>query len=212
MFTVRDDGTSVVVGLEVGADDYISKPFRPQELVSRMRAHLRRQRLASKAVPAKHKKLEFLGLEVDLFGRRVLAGSEEVVLRAKEFDVLAFLATSPGRVYSREQIMAHLWVGNFYGEVRPAAFTATMIPVIQDLAEAEGLSEEEVRPLWWYLALGADFGGNLTLIGASANVVVAGMSERAGQRISFVKFMLYGIPVTLLSLAVATVYVLVRYY
>jgi Na+/H+ antiporter NhaD/arsenite permease-like protein len=98
------------------------------------------------------------------------------------------------------------------GVVDNIPFTATMIPVIQDLAKAEGLSEEEVRPLWWSLALGADFGGNLTLIGASANVVVAGMSERAGQRISFVKFMLYGIPVTLVSLAVATVYVLVRYY
>jgi Na+/H+ antiporter NhaD/arsenite permease-like protein len=98
------------------------------------------------------------------------------------------------------------------GIVDNIPFTATMIPVIQDLAKAEELSEEEVRPLWWSLALGADFGGNLTLIGASANVVVAGMSERAGQRISFVKFMLYGIPVTLVSLVVATVYVLVRYY
>jgi Na+/H+ antiporter NhaD/arsenite permease-like protein len=98
------------------------------------------------------------------------------------------------------------------GIVDNIPFTATMIPVIQDLAKAEGLSEEEVRPLWWSLALGADFGGNLTLIGASANVVVAGMSERAGQKISFVRFMLYGIPVTLVSLAVATVYVLVRYY
>jgi Na+/H+ antiporter NhaD/arsenite permease-like protein len=98
------------------------------------------------------------------------------------------------------------------GIVDNIPFTATMIPVIQDLAKAEGLSEEEVRPLWWSLALGADFGGNLTLIGASANVVAAGMSERAGQRISFVKFMLYGIPVTLVSLVVATVYVLVRYY
>ena len=98
------------------------------------------------------------------------------------------------------------------GIVDNIPFTATMIPVIQDLAEAEGLSDEEVRPLWWSLALGADFGGNLTLIGASANVVVAGMSERAGQKISFIKFMLYGIPVTLVSLVVATVYVLVRYY
>ncbi len=98
------------------------------------------------------------------------------------------------------------------GIVDNIPFTATMIPVIQDLAKAEGLSEEQVRPLWWSLALGADFGGNLTLIGASANVVVAGMSERAGQRISFVKFMLYGIPVTLVSLAIATVYVVVRYY
>jgi Na+/H+ antiporter NhaD/arsenite permease-like protein len=98
------------------------------------------------------------------------------------------------------------------GIVDNIPFTATMIPVIQDLAKAEGLSDEEVRPLWWSLALGADFGGNLTLIGASANVVVAGMSERAGQKISFVRFMLYGIPVTLVSLVVATVYVLVRYY
>jgi di/tricarboxylate transporter len=87
-----------------------------------------------------------------------------------------------------------------------------MIPVIQGLAEAEGLSEAQTRPLWWSLALGADFGGNLTLIGASANVVVAGMSERAGQRISFFRFLTYGIPVTLLTLAIATIYVLVRYY
>jgi Na+/H+ antiporter NhaD/arsenite permease-like protein len=98
------------------------------------------------------------------------------------------------------------------GIVDNIPFTATMIPVIKDLAEAENLSRAQVEPLWWSLALGADFGGNLTLIGASANVVVAGMSERAGQRISFLKFMLYGIPVTVASLAVATVYVVVRYY
>lgn len=98
------------------------------------------------------------------------------------------------------------------GIVDNIPFTATMIPVIQDLAKAENLSEAETQPLWWALALGADFGGNLTLIGASANVVVAGMSERAGQKISFLKFMLYGIPVTLISLAIATVYVIVRYY
>jgi len=98
------------------------------------------------------------------------------------------------------------------GIVDNIPFTATMIPVLQDLAEAQDLSERQAESLWWSLALGADFGGNLTLIGASANVVVAGMSERAGQRISFLKFMLYGIPVTLASLAVATVYVVVRYY
>lgn len=91
-------------------------------------------------------------------------------------------------------------------------FTATMIPVIQELARAEGLSDAKIAPLWWSLAIGADFGGNATLIGASANVVVAGMSERAGQKISFVKFMIYGIPVTLISLLIATPYVLLRYY
>ena len=98
------------------------------------------------------------------------------------------------------------------GIVDNIPFTATMIPVIQELSRTGELSEAQVRPLWWSLAIGADFGGNLTLIGASANVVVAGMSERAGQKISFVKFMAYGIPVTLISLAVAVPYVLVRYY
>src|SRR5918999_1430487 len=68
------------------------------------------------------------------------------------------------------------------GVVDNIPFTATMIPVIQELAQAEGLSEAAVRPLWWALAIGADFGGNFTLIGASANVVVAGMSERAGKK------------------------------
>jgi Na+/H+ antiporter NhaD/arsenite permease-like protein len=98
------------------------------------------------------------------------------------------------------------------GIVDNIPFTATMIPVIQELAQAEGLSEAEVRPLWWALAIGADFGGNFTLIGASANVVVAGMSERAGKKISFLRFMAYGIPVTLISLVLATPYVLLRYY
>ncbi|MDP8949988.1 MAG: ArsB/NhaD family transporter [Actinomycetota bacterium] len=98
------------------------------------------------------------------------------------------------------------------GIVDNIPFTATMIPVIQGLAEADNLSEAQTKSLWWALALGADFGGNFTLIGASANVVVAGMSERAGQKISFLKFMAYGIPVTLVSLAIATAYVVVRYY
>jgi len=98
------------------------------------------------------------------------------------------------------------------GIVDNIPFTATMIPVIQEFAQTEGLSEAEVRSLWWALAIGADFGGNFTLIGASANVVVAGMSERAGKKISFLKFMAYGIPVTLLSLVVATPYLLLRYY
>ena len=98
------------------------------------------------------------------------------------------------------------------GVVDNIPFTATMIPVIKELAQGQGLSEAEIRPLWWALALGADFGGNATLIGASANVVVAGMSERAGKKISFLQFMAYGIPVTILSLAVATIYILLRYY
>jgi DNA-binding response OmpR family regulator len=119
MLTARDDETSVVVGLEVGADDYVTKPFRPRELVSRVRAHLRRRRM--EADPGPGQRLEFPGLKMDLL-RREVVGQDGVVppLTAKEFEVLALLASSPGRVYSREQIMRHLWDGDFFGEARAA--------------------------------------------------------------------------------------------
>lgn len=125
ILTARDDETSIVVGLEVGADDYVTKPFRPRELVSRIRAHLRRQRFYSTENTEAHgeteeNKLRFPGLEIDLSGRGVLADERSVELTAGEFEVLALLARHPGRVYSREQIMRHLWDGDFFGEERAA--------------------------------------------------------------------------------------------
>jgi DNA-binding response OmpR family regulator len=117
MVTARDDETSVVVGLEVGADDYVTKPFSPRQLVSRVRAHLRRRRLDSRHP---ERRLEFPGLTIDLLRREVLAGGRPVELTFKEFEVLALLASHPGRVYHREHIMAHLWRGDFYGEARAA--------------------------------------------------------------------------------------------
>ena len=119
MLTARDDETSVVVGLEVGADDYVTKPFRPRELVSRVRAHLRRRTIDS-SDDEQTRKLELPGLRIDLFKREVVSQEEPVFLTAKEFDVLVLLASSPGRVYSREQIMRGLWDGNFFGEARAA--------------------------------------------------------------------------------------------
>lgn len=118
MLTARGDEINVVVGLEVGADDYITKPFRSYELVSRIRAHLRRRRLDAKGTIDEQQKLEFPGLELDLLRRQVFAGRKPVVLTAKEFEVLALLASHPGRVYSREQIMRHLWDDDFFGEAR----------------------------------------------------------------------------------------------
>ena len=87
-------------------------------------------------------------------------------------------------------------------------FTATMLPVVQNL-DAAGLNPDNI--LWWSLALGADLGGNGTLIGASANVVVAGMAERAGYKIGFWQFMRYGIPVWAGCLVLATLWVWLRY-
>ncbi|HEV2094558.1 MAG TPA: response regulator transcription factor [Rubrobacter sp.] len=121
MLSARDDETSVVVGLEIGANDYVTKPFRPRELVSRVRALLRRRRMDSSA--AEHaQKLGFPGLEVDLLKRLVICGGERepVELTAKEFDVLALLASHPGRVYGREEIMCHLWDGGVLNVSRSA--------------------------------------------------------------------------------------------
>ena len=86
-------------------------------------------------------------------------------------------------------------------------YTATMIPVVQELG-ATGLP---IEPLWWSLALGACLGGNATIVGASANVVVANMARRAGHEISFVAFLRYGLLVTFVSLVMSTVYLYARY-
>ncbi|MFA5242858.1 MAG: ArsB/NhaD family transporter [Sulfuricella sp.] len=88
-------------------------------------------------------------------------------------------------------------------------FVATMIPVIQNLAPVFGA--ENLAPLWWSLALGACLGGNGSLVGASANLVVAGFAERAGQPIRFLPFMLMAFPLMLASIAVASLYLYLRY-
>lgn len=87
-------------------------------------------------------------------------------------------------------------------------FVATMIPMIQEMGNM-GLSHLE--PLWWSLSLGACLGGNGTLIGASANVIVAGIAAKEGHHISFIKFLLVGFPLMILSILISTVYVYVRY-
>ncbi|MEO3780583.1 SLC13 family permease [Micromonospora sp. B11E3] len=90
-------------------------------------------------------------------------------------------------------------------------YVATMSPVVADLAHAQGGAEQS-RVLWWALALGADLGGNATAVGASANVVVLGLAERAGQRITFWQFTRYGILVTLVTVGLAVPYLWLRYF
>jgi Na+/H+ antiporter NhaD/arsenite permease-like protein len=89
-------------------------------------------------------------------------------------------------------------------------FVATMIPLIKSMAPTFG-GAENLMPLWWSLALGACLGGNGSLVGASANLIVAGFAERAGHRIQFLKFMLMAFPMMLLSIGIASVYVYFRY-
>jgi Na+/H+ antiporter NhaD/arsenite permease-like protein len=85
-------------------------------------------------------------------------------------------------------------------------FTAAMIPLVQEVGNVI-----PVQPLWWALAMGADFGGNATIIGASANVVVASIAERNGYKITFVHFMKYGVIVTVMTLILSSAYLWLRY-
>ena len=104
--------------------------------------------------------------------------------------------------------LAILWVSAVAsGIIDNIPYTATMIPLIESLGE----SGMNTWPLWWALAIGADFGGNATLIGASANVVVASFAARSSQHISFLRFLGYGIIVTFMTIAIGTAYVWARY-
>ncbi len=107
--------------------------------------------------------------------------------------------------------MAILWVSAVASAVVDnIPFVATMIPVIKSMAPTFG-GAENLMPLWWSLALGACLGGNGSLVGASANLIVAGFAERAGHRIRFLPFMLLAFPMMLLSIGIASVYVYFRY-
>ena len=108
MLSVKGEEVDRVVGLEIGADDYIAKPFRPRELVARVRAMLRRSHLIKEAAE-RQKTLSFPGLEVDLPTRTVKVDDEQVHLTPKEFDLLYHLASQPRHVYSREDILEQVW-------------------------------------------------------------------------------------------------------
>ncbi len=91
-------------------------------------------------------------------------------------------------------------------------FVATMIPLIQKIRVLGGLTPEQLQPLWWSLALGACLGGNGTIVGASANVIVSGIAEKNGYTISYKKYFLIGFPFMILSIVIASAYILLRYY
>ncbi len=114
MLSARGEELDRVLGLELGADDYVTKPFSPRELVSRVKANLRRGRIDDG--PAE--RLRFGDLEIDPVARTVTRGEAELPLTLSEFEILLKLARSPRRVFTRQELMDHLWKGTFYGDLR----------------------------------------------------------------------------------------------
>ncbi len=116
MLTARDADVDKIVGLEMGADDYLTKPFNPRELVARVRAVLRRQQ--SESVTPAAASLTLGDVVVNPGSREVTVAGQPVQLRTKEFDLLQCLMTNPNRVLSREQLLDLVWGYDDYGETR----------------------------------------------------------------------------------------------
>ena len=117
VLTARDEEIDVVVGLEAGADDYLTKPFRLAELLARVQAHLRRGPATASAL-AGTTAIRVGALQVDTVARRAHLGEVEIVLRAKEFDLLARMVAEPGAAIPRSVLMADVWDENWFGSTK----------------------------------------------------------------------------------------------
>ncbi len=117
MLTARTEETDKIVGLSVGADDYVTKPFSPRELTARVKAALRRLQ-ASGAPAAEGEILSFRHVRIDAGARTVTVDDQPVELTASEFDLLRVLAENRGRVMTREQLLEKVWGGEYFGELR----------------------------------------------------------------------------------------------
>jgi two-component system alkaline phosphatase synthesis response regulator PhoP len=117
MLTARTEETDKIVGLTVGADDYVTKPFSPRELTARVKAALRRIQTGAGG-EAEGGVLNFRHVRIDIGGRQVSVDDESIELTAIEFDLLHALAKNRGRVLTREQLLEKVWGGEYYGEMR----------------------------------------------------------------------------------------------
>lgn len=115
MLTALDDDRDTIEGLDLGADNYVTKPFNPNELMARVRAVVRR-RSAIAPAPAQTNELVVGTLRVDLERRTVRIGDSELSLRTREFDLLSHLARRPGVVFSREQLLELVWAGELHDD------------------------------------------------------------------------------------------------
>jgi two-component system response regulator ResD len=136
LLTARGEESDRIIGLRLGADDYIVKPFSPAELVARVDAVLRRV----DTVPEQEPPLTFDGLVVDLAGRRVQVNGDDVLLTQREFELLVFLARHPGQAFTRNQLMDHVWGYSFYTD------TSTVTVHIRRLRSK--LEQVPERPRW----------------------------------------------------------------
>ena len=143
MLTAKGEASDRIRGLDLGADDYIAKPFSPQEVVSRVRAVLRRS--GGDNPPTNERHLEFQSLRIDPVGRSVEMGETELILTAKEFDLLYFFASHPRQVFSRAQLLDQVWGDELYTD--PSTVTVH-IRRLREKIETDPSKPEYLLTVW----------------------------------------------------------------
>lgn len=145
MVSAKRDDIDKIRGLGLGADDYITKPFSPSELVARVKAHLARyDRLVASTVP-QNDVLEIRGLKIDKTARRVFVNNEEKVFRTKEFDLLLFLASNPNKVFSKDELFRNIWDMESIGDI---ATVTVHIKKIREKIEYDTSKPQYIETIW----------------------------------------------------------------
>ena len=144
--SAKKEDIDKIRGLELGADDYITKPFSPSELVARVKAHLSRyERLVKSGSGQENEFIEIRGIKIDKTARRGFVNGEEKILTTKEFDLLAFLASNPNHVYTKEELFKEIWNMDSIGDI---ATVTVHIKKIREKIELNTAKPQYIETIW----------------------------------------------------------------
>ncbi|MBQ6090480.1 MAG: response regulator transcription factor [Lachnospiraceae bacterium] len=145
MVSAKKDDIDKIRGLGLGADDYMTKPFSPSELVARVKAHLARYERLLGSVPHENSIIEIRGVRIDKTARRVSVNGTEKPFTTKEFDLLTFLAEHPNRVYSKDELFREIWDMDSIGDI---ATVTVHIKKIREKIEVNTAKPQYIETIW----------------------------------------------------------------
>lgn len=145
MVSAKKDDIDKIRGLGLGADDYMTKPFSPSELVARVKAHLNRYNRLVGSSKKENDMIEIRGLKIDKTARRVYVDGEEKAFTTKEFDLLTFLAENPNHVYSKDELFREIWDMDSIGDI---ATVTVHIKKIREKLEYDSANPQYIETIW----------------------------------------------------------------